>query len=205
MRIQRCKAGTTPRTHFLRPSLILQKVAVKNVSIRIPQGSFVNRFFDAKEMLDQDIGYIFFGTISRQIPSQCLDDLNIPVFLIGDTNVMITNGLNTLLIMSNQFRCILLYFHISIMHQLSIIKGSELFFLEVKLVRLYFVEQTIDTGLVSGLALVWCLIFCVDEEAGDSATGSSVNAFVPFWRTSRFVERFRIPLNPRFPDISVGE
>ena len=91
------------------------------------------------------------------------------------------------------------------MHQLPIIKGAELLLLEVKLVRLYFVEQTIDARLVGSLALVWCLIFCVNEEAWNSATGSSVNAFVPFWRTGRFVERFRIPLNPRFPDISVGE
>ena len=156
-------------------------------------------------MLDQDIGYVFFGTISRQISPQCFDDLDIPVFLIGDANVMITNSLNTLSIMLNQLGCILPDFNISIMHQFPVVKRAKLLLLEVKLIRLYFVEQTIDTGLVGGLALMWCLIFCVDEEAGDSATGSSVNAFVPFWRTGRFVERFCIPLNPRFPDISVGE
>lgn len=205
MRIQWCKTSTAPRAHFLCPGLIGKQIIVNDLAEAVPQHSFMDGLFFTEEVFDQNINNILLGTELRHLFLNLFCSFCIWVSIQLDVHLILPNLIDQRQVLVDQNMLLISNFHICIVHQHPIVKGAKLLLLEVKLIRLNLIKQTIDTGLVGGLALVRSLIFCVNEEAGDSATGSSVNAFVPFWRTSRFVERFRIPLNPRFPDISVGE
>ena len=49
------------------------------------------------------------------------------------------------------------------------------------------------------------LAFSVDEDVGDFCLAELLQSFVPLDGTGWLIKGFSIPLNPRFPDISLGE
>ena len=59
--------------------------------------------------------------------------------------------------------------------------------------------------MANRLDLGLLLAFSVDEEVGDLRFAELLQSFVPLSGTGWFVKGFGIPLNPRFPDISLGE
>ena len=205
MGVERRKPIAASHAHLLHSGLVVQEVLINHRTISIPQGSFVNCALQAEKIGYQYISYIDFVAICSHFFPQGLDNFYISVFLVGHPNTAVADLLHDLLVVFDQFLFGGADDEVLIVHQFMVIKFAELLHLKIKLVRLDLVKQAIDTGPIRRFTLMWCLVLCINKEAGETVGYRFVNTLLPIRGNSRFEQGLRIPSNPRFPDISVGE